>query len=121
MTPLNTLRGQNIESWNVELGTYTRTGSKRVNFHHRPVKKYLPVVKEFGRRQFSCNRSFSVIRQAVPRRTRLGKYGGCLTLRNPVVTVCTTRFNVEKFCPTQCIYVFCVDLRTNSDYFPIQH
>jgi hypothetical protein len=25
------------------------------------------------------------------------------------------------FLPTQCIYVFCVDLRTNSDYFPIQH
>jgi hypothetical protein len=23
--------------------------------------------------------------------------------------------------PTQCIYVFCVDLRTNSDYFRIQH
>ena len=23
--------------------------------------------------------------------------------------------------PTQCIYVFCVDLRTNSDYFPKQH
>jgi len=23
--------------------------------------------------------------------------------------------------PTQCIYVFCVDLRTNSDYFPTQH
>ena len=23
--------------------------------------------------------------------------------------------------PTECIYVFCVDLRTNSDYFPIQH
>jgi len=22
---------------------------------------------------------------------------------------------------TQCIYVFCVDLRTNSDYFSIQH
>ena len=22
---------------------------------------------------------------------------------------------------TDCIYVFCVDLRTNSDYFPIQH
>ena len=29
----------------------------------------------------------------------------------------------EWFCvlPTQCIYVFCVDMRTNSDYFPIQH
>ena len=23
--------------------------------------------------------------------------------------------------PTQCIYVFCVDLRTNSDYFNVQH
>jgi len=23
--------------------------------------------------------------------------------------------------PTRCSYVFCVDLRTNSDYFPIQH
>jgi len=32
-------------------------------------------------------------------------------------------FNSQKFyvLPTQCIYVFCVDLRTNSDYFPIQH
>ena len=27
----------------------------------------------------------------------------------------------STFCPTQCIYIFCVDLRTNSDYFPIQH
>jgi hypothetical protein len=37
--------------------------------------------------------------------------------------MCTTRFNIHKFYvpPTQCIYVFCVDLRTNSDYFPIQH
>jgi hypothetical protein len=23
--------------------------------------------------------------------------------------------------PTQCDYVFCVDLRTNSDYFTLQH
>jgi len=23
--------------------------------------------------------------------------------------------------PTQCIYVFCVGLRTNSDYFNVQH
>ena len=30
------------------------------------------------------------------------------------------RFNIKRFyvLPTQCIYVFCVDLRTNSDYFP---
>ena len=32
-------------------------------------------------------------------------------------------FNIQQFyvLPTQYIYVFCVDLRTNSDYFPIQH
>ena len=55
-----------------------------------------------------------------------------------VVTVCTAQwslyvphsvhcmyhhFNIQQFhvLPTQCIYVFCVDLRTNSHYFPIQH
>ena len=34
-----------------------------------------------------------------------------------------TGFNIQQFhvLPTQCIYGFCVDLRTNSDYFPIQH
>ena len=33
------------------------------------------------------------------------------------------QFNKHKsyVLPTQCIYVFCVDLRTNSHYFPIQH
>jgi hypothetical protein len=33
------------------------------------------------------------------------------------------QFNIHQFyvLPTQCIYVFCVDLRTNSDYFSIQH
>jgi hypothetical protein len=32
------------------------------------------------------------------------------------------QFNIQQFyvLPTQCIYVFCVDLRTNSDYFSIQ-
>jgi hypothetical protein len=47
-----------------------------------------------------------------------------------VVTICTAsghymyrQFNIHNstFCPHSCIYVFCVDLRTNSDYFPIQH
>jgi len=35
----------------------------------------------------------------------------------------STRFNIQQFFafPTQCIYVFCVDLRTVSDYFPTQH
>jgi len=33
------------------------------------------------------------------------------------------QFNIQQFhvLPTQCIYVFCVDLRTHSDYFPIQY
>jgi len=33
------------------------------------------------------------------------------------------QFNIRQFyvLPTKCIYVFCVDLRTNSHYFPIQH
>jgi len=33
------------------------------------------------------------------------------------------KFKIEQFyvLPTEYIYVFCVDLRINSDYFPIQH
>ena len=33
------------------------------------------------------------------------------------------QFNIPQLyvLPTQFIYVFLVDLRTNSDYFPIQH
>jgi transglutaminase/protease-like cytokinesis protein 3 len=33
------------------------------------------------------------------------------------------QFNIQQFyvLPTQCIYVFCVDLRIYSDYFSIQH
>jgi len=40
-----------------------------------------------------------------------------------VVTICTAKFNIQQLyvLPTQCIYEFCVDLRANSDYFPIQH
>ena len=51
-------------------------------------------------------------------------YNTDLTLYSPVVTICTTSltFNNSTFFPhTNCIYVFCEDLRINSDYFPIQH
>ena len=46
-----------------------------------------------------------------------------LTLKSSVVTICTTRFNIQKVyvLPTLCIYVFSVDMRTNSDYFTVQH
>jgi len=47
------------------------------------------------------------------------------TLYSLVETTCiyTARFNIQQFyvLPTQYIYVFCVDLRSNSDYFAIQH
>jgi hypothetical protein len=40
-----------------------------------------------------------------------------------MVAVYTATFNIHKFyvLPTQCIYVFCVDLSTNSDYFTVHH
>jgi len=48
------------------------------------------------------------------------RYFQALTLYSPVVTLCTT---IQQFyvLPTQCIYVFCLDLGTNSDYFSTQH
>ena len=51
------------------------------------------------------------------------KYEGFLTLQSPVVTICTTRFTIQQFyvLPARYIYVLCVDMRTNSDYFTIQH
>jgi hypothetical protein len=30
-------------------------------------------------------------------------------------------FTKSTFCPTKYIDVFCMGLRTNSDYFPLQH
>jgi hypothetical protein len=40
-----------------------------------------------------------------------------------MVTLYTIRFNTQKFyiLPTHCMYVFCMDLRTNSLYFPIHY
>jgi len=34
----------------------------------------------------------------------------------PVITIRTARLNIQQFyvLPTQCIYVFCVDLRTTA-------
>jgi hypothetical protein len=44
-------------------------------------------------------------------------------LTSLVVTIRTTRFSIRElyFPPIQHIYVFYVDLRTNTDYFPIRH
>jgi len=47
----------------------------------------------------------------------------CITEIECVYCAVRTTFNIYQFyvLPTKCIFVFCVDLRTNSDYFPIQH
>jgi hypothetical protein len=50
----------------------------------------------------------------------------CLSIYLPVESNCslrTAKYHIKKsyVLPTQCIYVFCVDLRTNSDYFTVQH
>jgi hypothetical protein len=49
-------------------------------------------------------------------------YNRDLTICSSVFTTCTNRFNIHLLyvLTTQYIYVFCVGLRTNSDYFPIR-
>ena len=46
----------------------------------------------------------------------------CLAILTPSSYLYTSTNNIQQFyvLPTLCIYVFCVDLRTNSHYFPIQ-
>jgi hypothetical protein len=45
-----------------------------------------------------------------------------VAMYSPLVTICTTSltFTNSTFCPHS-VFVFCMDLRTNNDYFPIQH
>jgi len=40
-----------------------------------------------------------------------------------LVTLRSTMFNTQKLyvLPTQFVYIYCMDLRTNSNYFPAQH
>jgi len=46
-----------------------------------------------------------------------------LSLYSSGFTVCTAWLNVQQFyvLSTDCIYVFCVDLRTISDYLPVHN
>jgi len=43
-----------------------------------------------------------------------------IILLNPVVIMCSTRFSIKKFSVTPLHFVFCMSLRTNSNYFCIQ-
>ena len=55
--------------------------------------------------------------------SRIGLYGFWWQFWRPCGRYMYHQYNSQQFyvLPTQCIYVFCVDLRTNSDYFPIEH
>jgi hypothetical protein len=55
--------------------------------------------------------------------SHLEKYPFELLCAFITATVCVYRAVLSTFyvLPTQCIYVFSVDLRTNSDYFTVQH
>jgi hypothetical protein len=46
-----------------------------------------------------------------------------LTLKSPMVIICTTRFNIRQLwiLPKDCICVFHLDLTVNCDHFPKQH
>ena len=54
--------------------------------------------------------------------TCMGHVAGKLCIEYYGYYMCR-QVNIQKLyvLPTLCIYVFCVDLRTNSDYFSIQH
>ena len=63
------------------------------------------------------NRLYIVVCKA---HTGLGRTNNPL---QPIGYYMYRQFNIQQFyiLPTWCIYVFCIDLGTNSDYFPIQH
>ena len=50
-------------------------------------------------------------------------YGKIMKYLQPSGHYMYRQFNIQQFyvLPTQCVCVFCVDLRTNSDYFTVQH
>ena len=53
--------------------------------------------------------------------TSLPNFRAWLNPINAMVTLCTIRWNIKKFYVllTQCVYIFSMAVRTNSDYFPI--
>jgi hypothetical protein len=77
----------------------------------------IPVVKRrisvyFIATSFVCEKSL-----------RERRLNFVLTFYGPVFVVCTTSFNIQTqyVLQTDCLYVLCMDLRRNSDYFHIQH
>ena len=40
-----------------------------------------------------------------------------------IIPLCIVKFNIKKFyiLPPPCVYMFCMDFRTNDNYFPKKH
>ena len=74
-----------------------------------PVRKYRPGLM-FVLQTLSGNVSLRPRTTTTQRLKPSGRYMYC-------------QFNIQQYyvLPTQRVYVFCVDLRTNSDYFTVQH
>jgi hypothetical protein len=93
------------------------------------VKKQLDYESELrnsgaaGSSDRQTDRNVSGMQTATNKQNTKAKLSLYLTPCSPVVTICTARFNIQQFyvLPTQYIYVFCKDQRTNSDYFPVRH
>ena len=108
---------------------------KLIGFYHRDLTLYSPVVTictaslTFNNCTFCphCIYVFCIYLRTNSdlchlRPKLIGFYKRDLTLYSPLVTICTTSitFTSCTLC-LHCIYVFCVDLRTNSDLCHLHH
>ena len=89
-------------------------GTQGSNGRSTEDKNFLPLKRFEGALGFM--HSQKRVKKMIIHRTRLHNI-------KPSSNYMYHQFNIHKFyvLSTQCIYVFCVDLRTNSDYFPMQH
>jgi hypothetical protein len=102
-------------------------GAAHVRSDAQPISEHNDLWRSFrttrATKQTQLAKRFGTGRTRPPLRPQGFLVYITIVLYGPAVTVRTARFSIHKcyVLPTQCIYVFCVDLRSNSDYFPIQH
>jgi hypothetical protein len=87
-----------------------QTFFQNLNEHYSTRTKSAPVTQLFS--------SSSALGWFISKRS--GKVFSCLMSRGYVTYHQVLTFSNSTFCPHS-VCVFCVDLRTNSDYFPVQH
>jgi len=102
-------QSQRIHQWGSEVGRLLRSCDRYLKCIQNFIRKIFGIGG-FGRRRRSEDNIKAVRGGSKDCKLRINRW-------KPAT------FNIQQFCVllTQCIYVFCVDLRTNSDYFPIQH